>query len=46
MWEEKIDFGDSQTAAMKALGRPINLPWKRKAGVGVGGKEKWEALKG
>lgn len=34
--EEQADFGDHRTVSMNALGRPINLPLKRKGRVRSG----------
>ena len=46
MLEEQADFGDCRNLSMKALGRPINLPLKRKGAVRSGSPTSLKGLKG
>ena len=46
MLEEQADFGDCRTLSMNALGRPINLPLKRKGAVRSGRLTSLKGLKG
>ena len=44
--EEQADFGDCRTLPVDALGRPTDLPLKRKGGVKSGRPTSFKVLKG
>lgn len=45
MLEEQADFGDCRNLSMNSLGRPINLPLKRKGAVKSGSPTSLKGLK-